>query len=66
MILVGEIHGTQEVPKLFGNIVASIADQKSKIAVILEIYQNSQASIDEFLKTGDESVLKNDIFFSRQ
>lgn len=66
VILVGEIHGTKTVPQLFGNLVASIADPNKKTLVILEINQNSQASIDEFVKTGDESALRKDTFFSRQ
>lgn len=66
VILVGEIHGTRTVPELFGNLVASIADAKSKTLVVLEINQRSQQSIDAFLETGDDSVLKADPFFFRE
>lgn len=65
VILVGEIHGTRTVPELFGNIVASLASNKERTLVILEINQSSQSSIDEFVKTGDERALKKDPFFSR-
>lgn len=65
VILVGEIHGTKTTPQLFGNIVEAVATEKSKTVVILEISQSSQSSIDEFLKTGDESILKKEPFFSR-
>lgn len=65
IVLVGEIHGTQETPKAFGRLVSSVADEKSKTLVILEITQSSQAAIDQFLKTGDESFLRKDDFFSR-
>lgn len=66
VILVGEMHGTRTVPELFGNIVAAIADSKSKTLAILEINQTSQQSIDAFLRTNDESVLKTDPFFTRE
>jgi len=66
LILVGEIHGTQEVPKFFGNIAASLVNDKDKTLVILEINQDSQKSIDNFFQTGDESILKRDPFFSRR
>lgn len=65
VILVGEVHGTDTIPRVFGNLVASIADQKSKTLVILEINQSSQGSIDDFLKTGNETILKKDPFFAR-
>jgi hypothetical protein len=64
VILVGEIHGTRAAPELFGNLVASVADSKSKTLAILEITQSSQANVDAFLKTGDESLLKKEPFFT--
>jgi hypothetical protein len=66
VILVGEIHGTKTTPELFGSIVSSVTDEKSKTLVILEINQSSQPTIDDFIKTGDESILKRDPFFSRK
>jgi len=65
VILVGEIHGTKTTLELFGTIVSAVADKKSKTLVILEITQISQAAIDEFIKTRDESILRKDPFFSR-
>jgi hypothetical protein len=66
IILVGEVHGTNTTPELFGNIVASVASEKSKTLAVLEITQSSQNAIDEFIKTGNEAVLRNDPFFSRK
>lgn len=66
VIIIGEMHGTSTVPELFGNVVASVADSKSKTLVVLEISQSSQHSIDTFLKSDDESVLKKDPFFRRK
>lgn len=65
VVLIGEMHGTRTVPDLFGNIVASVTDSKSKTLAILEIPQGSQSSIDGFLKSNDESILKADPFFTR-
>jgi hypothetical protein len=66
IIILGEIHGTKQVPELFSKMVQSVADEKSKTLVILEINQSSQDSIDRFLKSGDESILKQDEFFYRK
>ena len=65
VILVGEMHGTKTVPELFANIVAAVADKKTKTLAVLEITQSSQTSIDEFLKTNDEAVLRKEPFFTR-
>jgi hypothetical protein len=66
IILVGEMHGTKTVPELFGNLVASIANEKAKTLVVLEINQSSQPAINDFLKTLDAPALKKDPFFSRE
>ena len=66
IILVGEMHGTRSIPELFGNIVASVTDQKMKTLVLLEITQSSQQAIDTFLKTGRDAVLKREPFFNRE
>lgn len=65
IIILGEVHGTKQVPALFSKMVRSVADNKSKTLVILEIFQSSQNSIDRFLQTGDESILRQDTFFNR-
>ena len=65
VILVGEMHGTSTVPELFAKIVAAVASDKSKTLAVLEITQSSQSSIEKFLKTGDESVLRKEPFFTR-
>jgi hypothetical protein len=65
VILVGEVHGTSEVPSLFANIAEALASDQSKTLVILEIPQSSQLSIDAFLKSGDELALQKEPFFNR-
>lgn len=66
VILVGEVHGTNEVPQLFANIVASVAKKQKKVGVFLEISQDAQSAIDAFLKTSDESILRKNSFFQRE
>jgi hypothetical protein len=66
IIILGEIHGTKQVPELFAKMVQSVADENSRTLVILEINQSSQSSIDRFVKSGDESVLQQDEFFYRK
>jgi hypothetical protein len=66
VILVGEIHGTKQTPEIFGRLVEAVADEKAKTLVVLEIAQSSQPAIDQFLKSGDNSVLRKDPFFLRE
>lgn len=66
LVVVGEIHGTKEVPALFGELVSSLANEKTKTLVVLEINQSSQTAISDFLKDGDEKELAKDEFFSRK
>jgi len=56
VLLVGEMHGTHEVPALVGEIAATLANIDRTLIVGLEIPRNEQARIDSFLKSaGSES-----------
>jgi hypothetical protein len=66
LIVLGEIHGTKEVPDLFGKFISLVANKNKKILVALEITQSSQSAVNNFLKNRDEKELKNDNFFSRK
>src|SRR5580692_10843781 len=58
-VLVGEIHGTQQSPALFGDLVCALAKSGRKVAVGLEYPQALQASIDTFLASdGSPSAVK--------
>ncbi len=49
-IMLGEIHGTVEVPKLFGDIVChSVNKNNRNIAVMLELPASLQASLDLYM-----------------
>lgn len=51
IILIGEMHGTQETPRLFRNLVAVAAGEKNKrIGVGLELPTALQAHLDEAVK----------------
>jgi hypothetical protein len=51
IILIGELHGTQETPRLFGNLVTIAASEKNKrTGVGLELPIGLQRLIDEALK----------------
>jgi hypothetical protein len=55
IILIGEIHGTQETPRLFGNLVSVAAREKNKrIGVGLELPILLQRLIDEAVKNNSK------------
>ncbi len=53
VVMFGEQHGTKEIPKTFGNLVChtltKVENKSSKIAVMLEIQQELQPSLDLYL-----------------
>ena len=65
LVLVGEIHGNEESPKIFSQIVDSFASKNKNILVALEIPGQSQENINAFLKTGNEDYLRTNFFFTR-
>ncbi len=51
IVLIGEMHGTQETPRLFGNLVTVVAGEKDKrTAAGLELPISMQRLIDEAVK----------------
>lgn len=53
VLIVGEIHGTCEVPNLTLQLAKKMSGNDSKLTIALEINKNYQKDIDEYLKTGD-------------
>jgi hypothetical protein len=63
IIVVGEMHGTTEVPLFVLQLVRQLQKDQNKLTVGLEIPINHQGDIDEFMKTGDfNKLLKLDYF----
>ncbi|PTL81171.1 ChaN family lipoprotein [Vitiosangium sp. GDMCC 1.1324] len=62
LILLGESHGTNEMPDYAFKIIEAMA-QKHDVAIGLEFPTDIQGQIDSFLKTGDEKVLAALDFF---
>lgn len=58
VIVVGEMHGTTEVPLFVLHLVKQLAKAKKQLTVGLEIPNNYQKDIDEFMKNGDIEKLK--------
>ncbi len=57
LILLGEVHGTKEIPELFSSLFYDYA-KNNDFNVCMEIPSNDQVFIDQFLSTGDENFLK--------
>src|SRR5205809_889803 len=57
IITVGEIHGNDKSPQFVRELALSFATQ-SKVILALEIQQQNQAGIDDFLASGDATILE--------
>ncbi|WP_313173276.1 hypothetical protein [Stenotrophomonas sp.] len=70
LLLIGEIHGTNEAPALVGNLACSSAKTGNNLVVALEIPVHEQASLDQFLMSGgtdaDQTALLTGRFGTRQ
>ncbi len=62
LILLGEIHGTNEMPAYAGKIIEALA-LNQKVLVGIEYPIDIQSQIDVFMKTGDTSQLRETFFF---
>jgi uncharacterized iron-regulated protein len=58
VIVVGEMHGTTEVPLFVLQLVKELRKTQRKLTVGLEIPINYQKDINEFIKNGDFEKLK--------
>lgn len=63
LVLLGEVHGTNELPDLGLQIITKLAEQKP-LLVGLEFPIELQPQIDQFMKTGDLNILKELKFFT--
>lgn len=57
IVWVGEMHGTNEMPALFGDLICIAAESGRKVVVVLERGKDEQANWDAFLDTGDRARL---------
>jgi hypothetical protein len=58
-ILVGELHGTNEVPELVEAIVQLWLKKENKVILALELPQSQQHVVDSFVVTGNFSIIEN-------
>jgi uncharacterized iron-regulated protein len=57
IILIGELHGTKEIPELLTNFFSEYI-KNNDFDICLELSSSEQGKIDEFLKCGDEKIIK--------
>jgi len=55
-ILVGETHGTAEMPATFTNIVTKATQSKTNIIIALEFSEKWQVPLNQFINANDEST----------
>lgn len=58
-ILIGEIHGTNEVPQVVESMVKLWLAKDEKIILALELPQSQQQFVDSFFATGNFPILEN-------
>lgn len=67
VVWMGEMHGSQEGPRLFLGLVRLISQHhKSPPVVALEIPTTEQQAIDRYLATGEDAVLRASPFFGSE
>jgi hypothetical protein len=70
LLLVGEVHGTNEAPALIGDLACASATSGSPVVVALEIPIEEQTSLDNFLASkgsdADQAALLASQFWTRQ
>lgn len=70
LLLVGEVHGTNEAPALIGDLACASARYGKPVVVVLEIPIDEQTSLDNFLASkgsdADQAALLASRFWTRQ
>ena len=56
-VLLGEMHGSNEIPRLFGNIVCAVAQLKGVVLTGLEFPASEQENLQAYATSLDESLL---------
>ncbi|HLD15462.1 MAG TPA: hypothetical protein VJB94_02690 [Candidatus Nanoarchaeia archaeon] len=64
LILIGELHGTKEIPEIISEFFSKFAIGKD-FNLCLEIPSIEQANLNKFLETGRENLLKSMNFFKQ-
>ena len=59
VVIVGEVHGTNESPQFTLGLLKLIAQNNERVALGLEIGEESQSVVDRFCESGDVSLLKS-------
>lgn len=57
--IIGEFHGTNEIPRFFGHLVEAAANSEDQIFVGLELPTDLQPALDEFLAGNGGAAAKN-------
>ena len=63
VIVVGEVHGSVEIPEFFTGLMRLFRNQKMLIG--LEIPNTEQIFVDRFLASGDDADLQESMFFGK-
>ena len=64
IIIIGEIHGTKEIPKIFTHIIEALA-KKINFTVCVEVPKENQPYFNIFLDRNEERYLRSAPFFKK-
>ncbi|MBU2496743.1 MAG: hypothetical protein KJ767_01645 [Nanoarchaeota archaeon] len=64
LVIFGEIHGTKEIPELLSRFFVEIAKDE-EFNICFEIPTEFQEKISLFMRNGDDNLLRNSSFFSK-
>ncbi|WP_224373027.1 hypothetical protein [Hyalangium versicolor] len=65
LLVIGEQHGTQEIPRIVAQTVCAVSASGKTTWLTLEIPRDEQPRLDAFLTTGDEAALLEGPFWRR-
>lgn len=56
LVLLGEMHGTREIPALAGELVARYARDRERVVLALEMIEDDQAAVDRYLDSPGDAA----------
>jgi hypothetical protein len=66
VVTIGEMHGSQEIPRFTENFFTALQVEEKNVILGLEIPEFDQVLVDKFVRTKDRSLLKQSKFFVRE
>ena len=66
IVVLGETHGTNEIPLFLFDLIKTCQSVSGRIAIGVEVNENYQRDIDDYMRTGNIQILRNSGFFNTE